>query len=316
MTRGRLLVACLAGVAGLAWMDPARDRLVEAHRLYDQGKYDEALTRYGEALVDDPDSAMLNFNMGTASYKAGKLTDALASFGRVQPDAKDPTRVARAAYNAGNAHYHLGAAAEATAPQDALNAYGEALAAYRRALAIDPNDRDSKFNYEFVSKRLDELQRKLAEQQQQQEDQQQQEQQDQPPQPQEQQQPEQQEQQPQPQPEASPDQQATASTPEQAPQPEETPGSSEPGAPPQPSDEDEVRQEPTPDQGTQPAAQESPGAPAAGAEAAESADSSRDRMSPDEAAALVDSAKQDEMEPGEFARQAQGATVAEPARDW
>ena len=39
-------------------------------------------------------------------------------------------------------------------------------------------------------------------------------------------------------------------------------------------------------------------------------------MSPAEAAALVDTAKNDELQAGEFARQAQGAAVAEPAQDW
>ena len=35
-----------------------------------------------------------------------------------------------------------------------------------------------------------------------------------------------------------------------------------------------------------------------------------------EAAALIDTAKNDELQPDEFARQVQGATVAEPAQDW
>ena len=39
-------------------------------------------------------------------------------------------------------------------------------------------------------------------------------------------------------------------------------------------------------------------------------------MSQQEAAALIDTAKNDELQPDEFARQVQGGVVAEPAQDW
>ena len=51
-------------------------------------------------------------------------------------------------------------------PQAALTAYTNALASYRLALGADPTDQDTKFNYEFVTKKLEELQEKLQDQQQ------------------------------------------------------------------------------------------------------------------------------------------------------
>jgi lipoyl(octanoyl) transferase len=66
----------------------------------------------------------------------------------------DPKRTARAAYAAGNAKYRLGAAAEASKPQDALKLYAEALMAYRRAMGADPADEDAKFNHEFGEKKI------------------------------------------------------------------------------------------------------------------------------------------------------------------
>ncbi len=171
-TRLRAGFTLLAAALCLGWMNPTRDRIAEANRLFKQGKFDDAIGTYGEALVDDPDSPLLNFNMGDANYKAGKYTEAINSFARAGAGDDDPKRVAKAAYNAGNAHYRLGAAAEATKPQDALQAYASALAAYRRALGADPAEQDAKFNYEFVSNKIDELKKKLEEQQQQQEQQQ------------------------------------------------------------------------------------------------------------------------------------------------
>ena len=97
--------------------------------------------------------------MGTAHYKAGKYTQALSSFSRVQAGSensdKDSERTARTAYNMGNTQYKLGAQAEEQNPQAALAAYTDALALYRRALGADPTDQDAKFNYEFVTKRIE-----------------------------------------------------------------------------------------------------------------------------------------------------------------
>ncbi len=68
----------------LAWMNPTRDRIAEGNRLFKNGKFDEAISKYGEVLVDHPDSPLLNFNMGDAHYKAGKYAEAAASFARVR----------------------------------------------------------------------------------------------------------------------------------------------------------------------------------------------------------------------------------------
>jgi Ca-activated chloride channel family protein len=268
-------------------MNPARDRIEEGNQLFKQGKYDEAISKYGEVLVNDPDSPLLNFNMGDANYQAGKDTNAINSFARVRAGDDDPQRIAKVAYNAGNAQYRLAAAAEAGKPEDALKAYAGALAAYRRALGADPTDQDAKFNYEFVSKKLDELKKKLEEQKQQQDQEQQKsdQQQDQQ-QKQDEQQQEQKDQQEQQQ--AQQDQNGEQKQQEQ-----------QQAAPQQ---EDEKKD----------AEQQERAAQAAGGANGEK----KDQMSQQEAAAVIDTAKNDELQPDEFARQMQGGVVAEPAQDW
>jgi len=293
---GKLLVALcalilLAPAPCRAWLNPTRDRIAEGNRLFKQGKFDDAIGKYGEALVDNPDSPLLNFNMGDANYKAGKYAEAMAAYSRVRGIGEDSKRAARTAYNIGNAQYRLGAAAEADKPEDALKAYATALAAYRRALGADPTDQDAKFNYEFVSKKIDDLKKKLDEQKKQ-EEQQQQQQQDQQKQSDEQKDQQQQQQQQQ-------DQQRTQQEEQQ-----------------QRSDEQKKQQEEQQQQAAQEKSDEQKQAEQQRAAGQEATGGKKEQMSQQEAAALIDTAKNDELQPDEFARQVQGATVAEPAQDW
>ncbi|MFN8627216.1 MAG: tetratricopeptide repeat protein [Candidatus Binatia bacterium] len=267
----------LAAACCVAWLNPSRDRVAEANRLFKHGKFDDAIAKYGEALVDDPDSPLLNFNMGDAKYKAGKYDEALASYARVRSGDADARRAADTAYNLGNTHYRVGAAAETDKPQDALTAYAAALAAYRRTLGANPADRDAKFNYEFVSKKLDDLKKKLEEQQQQQQQQEQ-------------------------QPQADQRQQDRDDRQQQ--------GQNQP--PPKSGDQNEEQQQAEAEKSgdeKQAEQQQTTGAqPSDGAQ--------KDELSPQEAASVIDTAKNEELRPDEFARQVQGAAVAEPAQDW
>ena len=167
-----LLVSALSSYGFLGLNEPPGNA---GNDLFTAGKYDEAINKYGEALVDDPDSAPLNFNMGDAHYKSGNYSEALASFGRVRAEA-DSEREARVAYNIGNVKHRVAAQAEADKPQDALKGYAEALASYRRALGINPRDEDAKFNYELTVKRIKDLKERLEKEKQQQKQEEQQEQ--------------------------------------------------------------------------------------------------------------------------------------------
>ncbi len=254
-----LLPSCV--LLCVAWTDSLRSQVVEGNRLFSEGEFGDAVESYGRALVDHPDSPLLNFNMGTAHYKAGKYTQALTSFSRVQAGPEDSTaeagRAARTAYNMGSTQYQMGARAEEQNPQAALAAYTNALASYRRALGADPTDQDTKFNYEFVAKRIEELQDKL-------------------------------ENQPQPNP------------PEQEEQPQ--------------AEQDATQQQQDTRQNGQDQ-QHAGDQPEAPAQAGQGQDQP-DEMSEDEAQSVIDTARNEELSPAEFARQAQRGNMAEPLRDW
>ncbi len=281
-----LLSACFS----IGWLNPTRDKIDAGNRLFKQGKYDEAIGKYGELLVDDPDSPLLNYNMGAANYKAGKYSEAIASLARVKGSEDDPKRLARVAYNAGNAQYRLGTAAAAEKPQDALNAYAAALVAYRRALGIDPSDQDAKFNYELVTKAIADLKKKLEEQQQQEQPQDQQQQQDQ-----QQGDEEQKEQQGEQEQEQQPDGQEQ----EQAGEPEE-----KQDEPQEPQGAGEQQEQDNAEQAEQQQAGD-----------AQPSGEKKEKMSAEEAASLLDAAKNEEVRPEDFARKMKGG-VADAAQDW
>jgi Ca-activated chloride channel family protein len=266
-----MLAAVAVAVCSLGWLDPYHSAR-EASRLYDAGKYDDAIGKYNEALVDHPDSPLLHFNLGDATYKQGKYTDAVNAFQQVPAGDDDPARSARVAYNLGNAKYRLGEAAEGSDPKAALGLYAEALVAYRRAMGAAPDDLDAKFNHEFVEKKIADLKKKLEEQQKQQDQQQQQKDQ-----------------------QGQQDQQGEQKQQDQQGQ------------------QDQQKQQPEGEKKQQAGSEQQQAAGASEGGAAEKKDG---EMSRQEAAALLDAQRSDEVPPEQITKRLLGAGEAEPAEDW
>ena len=278
-------VAMLLALACLGWLDPyARER--EGNRLFAEGKFDEAAAQYNEALVDQPDSPLLRYNLGATAYRQGKFEDALASFDKVAVPEDQTERRARTAYNQGNTLFRMGEASESAEPKKTIEYWTTALVAYRRAMRADPADPDPKFNHELVAKRLEELRKKLEEQQKEQEQNQDQ---------------KQDQDQQQNQDEQQKDEQQQADQQKQQQKPEEQNQSKEP--------------EQAKDQPPKPEPSEKDG----GEDESQTATTGKEgegEMSPREAAALLDAERNQEVKPDEIVRQLEGAAVAEPAEDW
>jgi Ca-activated chloride channel homolog len=295
------LTAAALAVFAVAWLDPYATAR-QANQLFADGKYDEAAKKYNQALVDQPDSPLLHFNLGDAAYKQGKYADAIKAFQGVPLKDGDSKRTARVAYNIANAKYKVGEAAEASDPKTALTNYAEALVLYRRAMGIDPSDTDIKFNYEFVDKKLNDLKKKLEEQKKQQQKQQQKQQK------QDQQQSQQQNQQ---QSQSSQDQKQAKDQ-----QPGQQQHSAQNGQRGQQQKQSEPKQaQAQPQQGQQPnQSSEQQQAAASGAEAG--GEKKNGEMSRQEAVAVLDSQRDQEVRPDEVIKKLQGAVVAQPAQDW
>ncbi len=142
---------------------PAKKAVKKGNLLYNEGSFEEALKNYEEAFVDIPESDIVNFNLGAALYKTEDYRAAIGHFEKSLVSEEESLEQ-KASYNIGNAKYKFGAGFEETDLAQAIDLLKEALRHYEHALVLEPEDKDAKYNYDFVKKELERLQKKLEQQ--------------------------------------------------------------------------------------------------------------------------------------------------------
>jgi Ca-activated chloride channel family protein len=115
------------------------------------------------ASTKDHRKPLVEFNSGTAAYRAGQFPAAAQAF--QQSITQAPSSAAQrlrqqedAYYNLGNTLYRAGQATQKSAPDQTLKQWNDAVRAYETALQLRPDDADSKFNRDFVKRKIAELQ--------------------------------------------------------------------------------------------------------------------------------------------------------------
>lgn len=125
--------------------------LREGLKKYDEGKFDDAISNYKQAINKGADKRLANYNMGTAYYKAGKPDSALMHWQSIATTDADKDLQARAWHNMGNSFVKQ-------------QNFEKAVDAYKRALKLNPDDEDTRYNLAYS-------QRIMQQQQQQNQDQ-------------------------------------------------------------------------------------------------------------------------------------------------
>ena len=136
-----------------------RSKVNKGNEAFRKGDYEQALTYYKDALLDDPLNEVALFNQAAALYKLKKYDQAIETFQKII-GSKDLELSARAFYNIGNAYFQQ-------------NKLVQSIDAYKKALELNPNDFDTKYNLELARAKLKELSKKQKQQNQQQQNQQQ-----------------------------------------------------------------------------------------------------------------------------------------------
>jgi Ca-activated chloride channel homolog len=111
---------------------------------------------------DDIRQPAQQYNAGTAAYRAGQFPAATQAFQRSikQAPSGDPKRLSEqqdAYYNLGNTLFRIGQKTEQSSKDETRAQWQDALKAYDTALQLKPDDADSRFNRDFVQRRLDDL---------------------------------------------------------------------------------------------------------------------------------------------------------------
>ena len=103
---------------------------------YQNQEYDEAKGYYEKILLERGDNAQAHFGLGASSYQQGDIEVAKEGFQESLKTSDNNLR-SKAFYNLGNTFYKN-------------NKTNEALSFYRKALELNPNDKDALFNYEYL----------------------------------------------------------------------------------------------------------------------------------------------------------------------
>lgn len=138
----------------------SRNKVEEGNKLYSEEKYDGAHNKYQDALLDNPNSWEIQYNIGDALYKKKDYEKAVEFYNKAL-SSEHPLDQSKTYYNIGNTLYRL-------------QKLPESILAYEQALKLNPEDVDAKYNLEFVRNKLKENAQPQPQQQKQQQQQQEQ----------------------------------------------------------------------------------------------------------------------------------------------
>jgi tetratricopeptide (TPR) repeat protein len=130
----------------------------EGDKAYRKGEYERALGAYARAQAETGPSALLSLRSGNALYRLNRFGEAAQAYAEaVKASGSDTAFAARAHYNAGNALYRKGAAADSNALDAAIQDLRASVAHTKKSLLLRPDHLDAKKNLEVAQTLLKRL---------------------------------------------------------------------------------------------------------------------------------------------------------------
>ena len=144
---------CLVGAA--AFGRGAPEEVAAGTAAFSRGDLEQAVSLFDRARRTAPDSTIPLLDFGIALYEKGDYAAALTAFQEIRsPSAGIEAEVH---YDQGSALAQLGKQAEKDHPDQAIEFYGRGVAAYKRALEIDPGLTAAAANVEIVRQWIQKL---------------------------------------------------------------------------------------------------------------------------------------------------------------
>lgn len=124
------------------WLASGTGKASEAKKAlnaYRSGDYEQALRFFEQETRRNPDSAWAYLGLGSSLYRLGRFEESRKAF----EEALRRKSTAEGWYDLGNAFFRS-------------ERFQDAVESYRRALEIDPNDQDARYNLELALRKLQE----------------------------------------------------------------------------------------------------------------------------------------------------------------
>ncbi len=150
----------------------------EGNKLYSGGKYNEALSKYEQSLVESPAAVEPKFNKGNSYYRMDDLAKAIEQYKETSAESKDLELAAKAKYNLGNCYFQQGNKEKDSNLQKALEDMKTSITYWRGALDIQPKNEKAAKNIEVARLMIKDIIDQINKQKQQQDPNQQKQQQD------------------------------------------------------------------------------------------------------------------------------------------
>ena len=125
------ILSCLMSIASIA--QNKKSFLRDGNKLYADSSYNESEIQYRKSLEKDQDYFNASFNLADAIYKQERYREASALFDALEDNASTEDDLAKVYHNLGNSLVKEGK-------------LDDAIAAYKSALRINPNDNETRHN--------------------------------------------------------------------------------------------------------------------------------------------------------------------------
>ncbi len=149
-----------------------RETLHQGNGLYAGGQYAEAINKYNDALVEQPQAVEPKFNKANSYFRMDDLSEALDLYQDVAAKSKDMTLVAKAKYNLGNCFFQRGTKQRDSDLQKAVDDMKTSITYWRQVLDIDPKNEKAARNIEVARMTIKDILDQIKKQQQDQKNQQ------------------------------------------------------------------------------------------------------------------------------------------------
>jgi len=152
----------------IVFAESAEELVHQGNKKYAEGKYNEAINEYDQALVDKPVTLRPKFNKANSYYRLDDLAKAMDLYEEVAAGARDMKLVTKAKYNTGNCYFQRGSKQRDSDIQKALDDMKTSITFWRQVLDIEPDNKKAARNIEVARLTIKDILDQLNKQKQQQ----------------------------------------------------------------------------------------------------------------------------------------------------